>query len=72
MTDLKTGLVKRADGTFVESASLGSRPGFNTQVSTGARPESNVKREFGNEVAGTLFRTDVLFESVATSYHREN
>lgn len=58
-TAVATGrMMKRADGTYVDTRSFGFLPGFNSKVQTGALPASNITREYSEEVAEDFFRDD--------------
>ena len=64
--------VRRADGTYVEAASLGARSGFDLRTCNTLTPCSNVNREFGAGVADMFFRADVAAEAVHLSTNRNN
>lgn len=64
--------VRRADGTYVESRSLGAQPGFDLRVCNRPAPFSNVNKEFGAGVAEMFFRADVAAEAVHCSVNRNN
>lgn len=64
--------VRRPDGTYVQALSLAARPGFDTRVCRRPAPASNINQEYGSEVAGSFFRSDVAAEAVHLSINRDN